>query len=73
VVYRDVLRGECKNENGYSWLEISLEMPEDDPRPPPPYRSPAIEPALGLHLVDYNLELDDLIEAVRLQAKAAAK
>lgn len=30
-----------------------------------------IEGALGLHLVDYNLQLDDLIETVRLQAEAA--
>ena len=71
VVYRDVFRGECKNENGFSWLEISLEFPADDPRPPPPYRSTLIEKALGLHLMDYNLELDDLIEAVRLQIEAA--
>lgn len=71
VLYRDVFRGECKNENGFSWLEISLEFDADDPRPPPPYRSTLIEKALGLHLMDYNLELDDLIEAVRLQIAAA--
>lgn len=71
VLYRDVFRGECKNENGFSWLEISLEFEAGDPRPPPPYRSTLIEKALGLHLMDYNLELDDLIEAVRLQIEAA--
>jgi Protein of unknown function (DUF3089) len=73
VVYRDVLRGECKNADGFSYLEISLQMPPGDKRPAPPYRYPTIEAALGLHLVDYNLELDDLIETVRLQAAAALK
>lgn len=68
VVYRNVLRGECKQKDGYSYLEISLHMAEDDKRPEPPYRKPAIEAALGLHLVDYSVELDDLIDAVQLQA-----
>jgi hypothetical protein len=71
ILYRDVFRGECKNMNGHSYLEIALEMAADDPRPAFPYHFPGIEAALGLHLVDYALELDDLIEAVRLQADAA--
>jgi hypothetical protein len=73
VVYRDALRGECKNVDGFSYLEVSLQQPAGDKRPAPPYRYPAIEAALGLHLVDYNLEMDDLIETVRLQAAAALK
>jgi hypothetical protein len=73
VLYRDVLRGECKNVDGASYLEISLEMSSSDPRPPPPYRFPAVESALGLHLLDYNIELDDLLETVKLQAEAALK
>jgi len=36
----------------------------------PPYRYPSIEAALGLHLLDYAFAMDDLIEAVRLQAAA---
>jgi pimeloyl-ACP methyl ester carboxylesterase len=73
LVYRDVFRGECKRSAGASYLEISLEQPAGDQRVPPPYHSAAIESALGLHLVDYNLELDDLIETVRLQATAALR
>jgi hypothetical protein len=46
-------------------------MSSSDPRPPPPYRFSVIEGALGLHLYDYNIELDDLLEMVQLQAKAA--
>jgi pimeloyl-ACP methyl ester carboxylesterase len=71
ILYRDVFRGECKSGNGRNYLEISLEMAADDPRPPFPYHFPGLESALGLHLVDYALELDDLIEDVRLQAEAA--
>jgi hypothetical protein len=68
-VFREVLRGQCQNKNGASYLEISLDRPADDKRPLPPYRKPAIEAALGLHLVDYTVELDDLIDAVELQGK----
>jgi pimeloyl-ACP methyl ester carboxylesterase len=68
VVFREMLRGQCKNKDGYSYLEISLDKAKEDKRPAPPYRKPAIEAALGLHLVDYTVELDDLIAAVALQA-----
>lgn len=69
-VFRDVLRGQCQSKNGAQYLEISLDRPADDKRPLPPYRKPAIEAALGLHLVDYTVELDDLIDAVELQSKS---
>jgi len=71
VIYRDALRGQCKNQGGFSYLEISLEQSAGDVRPPPPYHFAGIEGSLGLHLMDYNLELDDLIAAVQLQAQAA--
>lgn len=71
IVYRDVLKGACKDQDGASYLEISPVTVPNDQRPPFPYHSAAIEGALGLHLVDYNIELDDLIQAVRLQAEAA--
>jgi hypothetical protein len=73
VLYRHVLSGTCKNVNGASYLEISDEQPAGDPRPPVPYHFAALEGALGLHLFDYNIELDDLMEAVKLQAAAAGK
>lgn len=71
LLYRDVFRSTCKNENGFSYLEVSLEMGEDDPRPSPPYRSAALEAALGLHLMDYNIQLGDLLDAVALQIEKA--
>jgi hypothetical protein len=69
LVYRGVFHGACKQAEGASYLEISSDQAADDKRPPFPYHSGPIEAALGLHLVDYNLELDDLITAVRLQAE----
>jgi hypothetical protein len=71
IIYRNVFHGECKVSNGASYLEISLQQPPGDMRPAPPYHSALIEQALGLHLVDYNLELDDLIDTVSQQAAAA--
>lgn len=68
LVYREIFRGSCKRTDTHGYLEIALEPEASDARMPP-YRYPSIEPALGLHLLDYALELDDLIEAVRLQAK----
>jgi pimeloyl-ACP methyl ester carboxylesterase len=73
AIYRNVLSGACKNENGFSYLEISLMQPAGDKRPPPPYHFPTVEASLGLHIVDYNLEMDDLLDVVRLQAEAALK
>jgi hypothetical protein len=67
IVYRDVFRGTCKRTDMHAYLEIASELEPADMRMPP-YRYPSIEPALGLHLLDYAFPMDDLIEAVRLQA-----
>ncbi len=72
VLYRDVFTGACQHKDGFDYLEIALAMPKGDPRVPPPYRSAAIEGrGFGLHLMDYNLVLEDLMQAVSLQARAA--
>ncbi len=72
VMYRDYLRGACVEREGRSYLEVSLDRPAGDERMLPSYRNPTLEAVgFGLHLVDYNIALDDLIEAVELQAKAA--
>ena len=69
VLYRGVFDGECVQRNGFSFLEISLQLAPGDQRPEPPYHS-VVEPGFGLHLVDYNIPLDDLIDAVAQQAAA---
>jgi hypothetical protein len=69
LLYRNVFHGECVHRNGFSYLEISLQRAPGDQRAEPPYHS-VVEPGFGLHLVDYNLPLDDLIDAVSQQAAA---
>jgi hypothetical protein len=69
LLYRDVFTGTCVHNNGFSYLEIALQLAPGDQRAEPPYRS-VVEPGFGLHLVDYNLPLDDLIDAVARQAAA---
>jgi hypothetical protein len=69
MLYRNYLRGTCVNSGGYSYLQV--EIGASDAREVPPYRTPALEPmGWGMHIADYSVELDDLIEAVRLQAAA---
>jgi pimeloyl-ACP methyl ester carboxylesterase len=69
MLYRNFFKGTCVNRDGYSYLEIAINKAEGDVRQDPPYRNLTLESTgWGMHLVDYNLELDDLIEAVRLQA-----
>jgi hypothetical protein len=69
VLYRDLFRGKCVYENGHSYLEVSVEPQPTDTRMLPAYRSPLLESfGFGLHLIDYNVPLDDLIEIVKLQA-----
>jgi hypothetical protein len=72
AVYPRALQGECVRRDGMHYLEISLAQAASDARGIPPYRSKALEAVgFGLHVVDYNLTLEDLIAAVALQAKAA--
>lgn len=72
VMSRDMFRGTCVNANGLSYLEIAVDQTPDDMRTVPPYRNTASESlGFGLHIADYALEQDDLIDAVSQQAKAA--
>src|SRR5262249_10603023 len=71
LLYRNVFRGDCVNENGFSYLRISLQLEPGGARSGPPYRTSVVESlGFGLHLVDYNIPLDDLIGAVARQAEA---
>ena len=71
VLYREMLRGECKYENGVSWLEVRIDRDANDMREVPPYRNQLLEAlGFGLHLVDFPIGLGDLIESVRIKAEA---
>jgi hypothetical protein len=72
VLYRDLFRGECKLQNGAHYLEISLVA--GDTRKQPSYRNATLEGVgFGLHLVDYDFALGDMIEIVKRQAAALEK
>jgi hypothetical protein len=71
---RDLFRGECKNQNGFSYLEVWPDQTSDDKRVVPPYRNTSSEGlGFGMHIYDYAIEMDDLIAAVDKQANAALK
>ncbi len=74
AVFPEVFRGECVRKNGFHYLEVSVGTDSTDKRTVAPYRNTITESiGFGLHVTDYNLFLDDLIEAVKLQADAALK
>lgn len=74
VLYRDEFSGKCVNEGGFSYHQVTLDPPKGDKRGTPPYRSTILESiGFGLHLVDYNIPLDDLVDAVSMQANSALK
>jgi len=70
--FPEVFHGECVKKNGFHYFEVSLDAPPGDKRAVAPYRNTLTEGiGFGLHVADYNLFLDDVIEAVRLQAETA--
>ncbi len=72
VLYRDAFKGQCVNQNGLSYLQITNLVQPGDPRGKPPYQSTSAESlGFGLHLVDWNLPMQELIEIVGQQAAKA--
>jgi hypothetical protein len=74
ALYRDFFSASCVYNAGAHYLEVSVDEAADDQRPVPPYRSSVTEAiGFGLHVADFNIPQDDLIEIVSLQADAALK
>ena len=72
VLYRNAFQGQCIAENGLSYLQITDLVKPGDPRGQPPYRSDSAESlGFGLHLVDWNLPMQELIAIVSQQAAKA--
>lgn len=68
ALYRDYFRGTCAHKDDAHYLSISAEPSEDDARKPE-YRQSALESlGFGTHMVDFSFALDDLLDAVALQA-----
>ncbi len=60
-------RGKCRSENGFNWLQVT---PPDDPADPRPRVTESLGPDWGLHVLDVNLALGNLVDLVRRQSKA---
>lgn len=68
-VYRNYFKGRCVQEGAFSYLRLSINKLAGDTRQAPPYRNPRLEgTGWGLHLVDFGVAIEDLIQAVSLQA-----
>jgi hypothetical protein len=61
------LTAECKSTSASSWLQVTVRSVRGDARPralPTP-----LGPAWGLHVIDVNLALGDLVDLVRVQSR----
>ena len=63
VSYLDYLTAACHERNGFAWLQVSVRRVDHDTRPAGLPK--ALGPAWGLHLLDVNLALGNLVELVR--------
>jgi hypothetical protein len=72
TLYRNYYAGECiTRDDGVRYLAVSIDPDPGDERTPNSIRNSALEAmGFGLHLLDYNLPLDDLIALVARQAQA---
>lgn len=66
VTFPRLSRAECRREGGASWLHISERSAPGDRRP---RLVNSLGPGWGLHLVDVNVVLGDLVDLVRRQAR----
>lgn len=74
VLYRDFFAGECMaDSDGFGFLAISVDAQGNDMRTNPiDFENPLFNPGfLGLHVLDYDFAMQDLLDQVA--AKAAAK
>ena len=67
VEFPKLYTAKCAQANGASWLQIDHVQTAADKRP---FVQPRLGPAWGLHLVDVNLALGNLVDLVRHQAKS---
>jgi hypothetical protein len=67
VRFPDLYRAHCEQANGATWLQIDDIGSSSDMRP---RVSDTLGPTWGLHLVDVNIALGDLVRLARRQAAA---
>ncbi len=62
VAYPDLYSGQCENAGGASWLQVTDVAGPTDRRP---VVHDVLGPTWGLHLVDVNIALGNLVDVVR--------
>ncbi len=62
-----LVHAECRSQNGFTWLQIDDHPAAGDKRPTVPGKLP---PTWGLHALDVNIALGDLVSLVGEQAVA---
>jgi hypothetical protein len=65
ITYPDFLTGACVREGDVDWLEVTIAADPDDPRTDDIPGD--LTPPWGLHLVDANVAMGDLVDLVRTQ------
>lgn len=68
VALPELVRGECTSRPDLTYLEVEIETDDDDPRVTD--LGGRLTPEWGLHLLDVNLVMGDLVEQIRAQAEA---
>ena len=66
IAFPNEYSAHCENTGGASWLQVDRVGGASDPRP----RVSESSPAWGLHTVDVNIALGNLVELVRTEAAA---
>jgi hypothetical protein len=68
VTYPDFIEGECVTEGDFTYLKLTIDADPDDPRTDD--ISGDLSPEWGMHLVDANVAMGDIVAMVRQQAEA---
>jgi hypothetical protein len=70
ITYPDLYRAQCMDEDGASWLQVTSIAGSGDTRP---IVQQTVGPAWGLHLVDVNIALGNLVSLVHTESVAFAR
>lgn len=70
MTFPDLVEGECVQEGGFSYLELTVWGDPDDPRTDDIPGD--LTPEWGMHLVDADVAMGDIEAMVREQAEAFA-
>lgn len=66
IHYEGLITGECVTDDTFNWFEITNTSADGDARPAD--LGGRLTPEWGLHLLDVNLAMGDLVELVRTQS-----